>query len=224
MSSYILDFPEYNLVYFAVPKAANTSIRTFLSPLTGDLKSYDNIHQRLNWKTVGKAFFKEERKRSFSFAVTRNPFTRIVSAYNNKICGDKIHPPMEKLGFWHHMPFLDFVELIARISDRDLDIHLMSQWALLSMRGELLPNMLLDMSEVKKVAFFVQSWVSSQGGPELGKVPSLNQSEMNETMEALVTSGFEKTIENRAERDRFKTLIQARFRRDLDLFGYEYPF
>ena len=68
----------------------------------------------------------------FSFSFVRNPFDRLVSAYNNKILElDEVPGPMQKMGLTHAMPFNDFLDVVADTSDEALDVHLLPQSSIL---------------------------------------------------------------------------------------------
>ena len=63
----------------------------------------------------------------FSFSFVRNPFDRLVSAYNNKVLElDDVTRPMQEMGLRHNMPFAEFLEQTVNTEDDKLDVHLLT--------------------------------------------------------------------------------------------------
>lgn len=217
--SHILVFPDHALVYFAIPKVANTSLRTWLAPLLGSErgKRYRNIHQQIAWPSLSGAEAALLDSGVFSFAITRDPTERLISAWRNKVCGRALHAPLAALGFTPHMPFPEFVSHACAISDADTDIHLRSQWTLLSHHGRLLPDLRVDMSRMDLVARTVRHWVRDRGS-ELGPIDHMNATG-NIDLDALLDTI--PTIRRRWVRGRLRDAIATRYRRDFELFGYE---
>lgn len=225
--SYIITIPDYDLVYFSIPKAANTSVKAFIGQVHPDFDpgtTYRNIHQQLSWETLTKDQVVKSARDVLSFTVTRNPYTRLISTYNNKVCGRTLHVPFERLGFKKDMPFMDFLDLVERIPDDKIDIHLTSQWALLSKSGHLLPDLVVDMAELDKVQTVVRSVVERKGGRLDQDIEVSNRSKASKDVEDLLSGKTESTVETKAKKHRFQEIVQSRFRRDLEVFGYEWPF
>lgn len=124
-------YKELNCTYINMPKAACSSIRAGILEKCNHLfslspESYDR------WtaiQEIDESFFS-----SFKFTIVRNPYTRIVSAYNNRLNKKtdtrkgffKTHNiPMEK-----ELSFLEFLQLIHKQCNKDiysLDVHFAPQ-------------------------------------------------------------------------------------------------
>ena len=225
--SYIISVADYDLAYFSIPKAANTSVKAFIAQVHPDFDpnmTYRNIHQQLPWDTLTKDQVVASARDVLSFTVTRNPYTRLISTYNNKVCGRTLHVPFERLGFTKDMPFMDFLELVDRIPDNKIDIHLKSQWALLSKSWHLLPDLVVDMGELHKVQTVVRSVVEAKGGRLDRDIEVSNRSKPSKGVEDLLSESTESTVDTKAKKYRFKEIVETRFRRDIEVFGYEWPF
>ena len=58
----------------------------------------------------------------------RNPFDRLVAAYNNKIMEiDDVPSPMKRMGLYHAMPFKEFIELVCKADPAEMDNHIRPQ-------------------------------------------------------------------------------------------------
>lgn len=113
--------PEYGIGFFLIPKAANSSIKWALCEATGREPTPDTIHN--DWDI--RPDFPRQWLR---FAVVRDPFTRLVSCWWQKLhCGGE--SKLRRLGFKKGMPFPDFVARVCEIDDSDADHHFRSQSA-----------------------------------------------------------------------------------------------
>ena len=136
-------FEDYNLTYIETPKNACTSVKRLLSIalLNKELENF-NIHDdffqsltrigRLAPIITQKALFGDY----FRFAITRNPISRLISAYEDKIINNeyerkRIRP---KFGFEvdEEMDLVQFLHRLQAIEDLERDIHFMSQSKVLS--------------------------------------------------------------------------------------------
>ena len=235
--AYILKFDSVKMIYFAIPKAANTSIRHFLSQFMGadPSISYKNIHQQIQWDGLNRSEARMINKDYLSFTVTRNPWDKVVSVYSNKICGDKFHKPLSKFGFSPDMNFKSFIDLLSKIPDKGNDIHLTSQWGLLQHQGKLLPQLIFDISELHKLEFLIKSWSSHNGVEASGNIKVTNQSVLsNNFIDFMNDQSFDHGKKSfffmRAKDDLlsnknfFKDKIYTRYKKDIDFFGYEFPY
>lgn len=134
------------IAYFETPKVACTSIKKYMqdtyagAPVKLETKNQVHDRQRSPLKTLRNlpddevdAVFEGDYKR---FSFVRNPYTRTLSAYLDKIVTNQWerdrHLPM--LGFERDakVSFLEFLQAIAEIPDGKRDIHFTSQSSLLS--------------------------------------------------------------------------------------------
>ena len=113
---HFIHIKHLNLLYGRVPKVANTSIKAVLCRLlpqkpnrgiktTSDRFWRDYTHQQTELLSPGQA--RKLRSTHFSFSFVRNPFDRLVAAYNNKVIEIEAPPlPMQRMGISHGMAFL----------------------------------------------------------------------------------------------------------------------
>jgi hypothetical protein len=127
-------YKPLNIVYIGIPKNANSSInRLFLKKLgiPFDENDYNTIHVvKQQFAISKKEVVKLKKSQSIkSIAFVRNPFSRLVSCYKNKIIDENSRPLYEGYyGFiYHKMSFEKFVNRIILIPDIMSDIHFRSQ-------------------------------------------------------------------------------------------------
>lgn len=218
MSS-ILHFENEKLVFFLVPKAATTTIRGWLAPLITDkpVREIKNLVRQVDWKPTTRSEF----KRSFaddhlSFAVVRNPWTRIVSAYNDKIDRDELYPHLAKQGFEARMSFMDFLDHFESMSDSKIDVHFRSQWRLIcDTNDKLLPNMIVQTNEIAKLYKVLNLWCGGKlAAPE--DVGERNKTKRSQPVREL--------LPNRAAHRRFRDMLVARSPKEMGIFEFQYPY
>jgi len=223
-ATHILYFENYNLVCFSIPKAANSSIKHYLLPLTGhEKKIYNNIHKDVSWNIISKKRFKEIKANIFSFAVTRNPYERLISAYKDKV-RDEIHIPLKKQGFIKGMPFLEFLKTLEKQKPIERDIHLKTQYELLTSGNQLLPHLILDVTEIKKLEGILRKIVSMEGGKMPGIIPRLNKTKKENDIYKIIAPNAKLQIDKIRCKKTFIDLTEKIYEKDLKIFGYEYPY
>ncbi|SIR05305.1 Sulfotransferase family protein [Alkalispirochaeta americana] len=86
-------YPEYRLIYNRLKKSGNTTITAFLNDILGS-ESYANA------RDLKKCLVKPEHltvrqvldlKDYYSFSIVRNPYYRVLSAYLEKLTGQKVN-------------------------------------------------------------------------------------------------------------------------------------
>ena len=166
-------WPEAKLVYTALPKVANTSIKSAL------LDSYLPQSRRRSPHDGDQPYVATEPRRIrrdfpdfCHFAVVRDPFDRLVSFWNDRIARGKIGPRLERLGFHKEMPFPVAVRKVCEISDRRADPHFRSQTALLvNRRSELRIDLALRFERLEEEWNLLRSLVASHTGSDMQPLP-----------------------------------------------------
>lgn len=119
-------FPEYNICIAFMPKVANTSMKMAFAELKGMTqfsKSQIGIHSHFKGMSPEQIAVFDCPKVMF----VRNPFDRLVSAWQSKLIDKKSHPSFDKYGMSHDMSFTEFAEIVCSIPDNMADHHFRSQ-------------------------------------------------------------------------------------------------
>ena len=155
---HFIHFKKIKLLYGRVPKVANTSIKHALCTLltekpTVGMKTTSDVFWRdyTNNETelLSPLQARKLRKSHFSFTFVRNPFDRLVAAYNNKVIEIESPPkPMQGMGIQHGISFDQFIEIIANNNPEDFDVHIMPQSIILCTGGNLVPKFVGRMEEI----------------------------------------------------------------------------
>ena len=183
-------FKEFPLLYGRVPKVANSSIKACLSRLlkedpesglrtTSDAFWRQGTHGETSM--VDNQFARMCRGTHFSFSFVRNPFDRLVSAFNNKVLElDEIPGPMQTMGISHDMVFPAFVECIAATADAAMDVHLLPQSSILCLDGQVIPNFIGRLETMATDWQQLQKRLKQERIPSLGKLPEKNRRRSND--------------------------------------------
>jgi dermatan 4-sulfotransferase 1 len=177
-------FNRLPLIYGRVPKVANSSVKAALTRLleqppdesfrtTADALWRKGTHGETQMISAAQAL--ERRCSHFCFSFVRNPFDRLVSAYNNKLIeNDHLSTAMQRMGLERQMPFARFLEVIASTADADLDVHLLPQSTILCSGNTPIPGFIGKMEAMADHWLRLRRRMRQAGLPALGKLPSKN--------------------------------------------------
>lgn len=143
--NYLLNWSRrHDFLFLEIPKTGCTTLKRMLQLIEVDYDAErlpDNVHDRagspLPVLKLDLAGFVNEvvAGRFFSFSFVRNPYTRALSAFLDKIVmndweRNRLGPP---LGFANEdsPTFTDFLRAVKALPDERRDIHWMSQYRLL---------------------------------------------------------------------------------------------
>ena len=141
---------SYNLLYGRVPKAANSSIKAALCRLlserppkgtktTSDKFWQHETNQETELITLRRA--RNYRRSHFSFSFVRNPFDRLIAAYNNKVIENEAPPqPMQNMGITRGMSFESFLDILIETPFKQYDVHVLPQNQLLCIGNQIVPK------------------------------------------------------------------------------------
>ncbi|MCP9888267.1 sulfotransferase family protein [Cyanobium sp. ATX 6A2] len=222
MREHFILFKNVPLIYGRVPKVANSSVKAALTRLlhqppeeglrsTADVFWRRGTHDETTMVDAEKALGYRSTHMCFSFV--RNPFDRLVSAYNNKIMEIDILPSgMVTMGLERHMPFERFLDVVCSTEDKDLDVHLLPQSTILCCNDVVVPAFIGKLEVMDDHWKALRRRLRQLGMPALGRLPSKN-----------VRRSGDMDL-----RDHFNTdhLIQKafeRYRMDVELFYPEQP-
>ncbi len=136
-----------NAYYLGINKCGNSTIRTALEGIGSGQRIYlggQNKIKRLN-------------KNNFFFTFVRNPYSRILSAYTDKIKRQASAKYVYKFNgvlvgiSGKNLSFEDFIKIIVKIPDRLLDLHLKSYCGFIRENN-------LNMDFVGKLENFQEDW------------------------------------------------------------------
>jgi dermatan 4-sulfotransferase 1 len=184
LDEHFILFNRLPLIYGRVPKVANSSVKAALTRLleqppnesyrtTADALWRKGTHGETQMISAAEAL--ERRSSHFCFSFVRNPFDRLVSAYNNKLIeNDHLSTAMQRMGLERQMPFGRFLEVIASTADADLDVHLLPQSTILCSGNTPIPGFIGKMEAMADHWLRLRRRMRQAGLPALGKLPSKN--------------------------------------------------
>ena len=154
----------------------------------------------------------ERRSSHFCFSFVRNPFDRLVSAYNNKLVeNNHISTAMQRMGLGLGMPFHTFIEIVSDTADADLDVHLLPQSSILCISGVPVPNFIGKLEAIPDHWLRLRRRMRQAGLPALGRLPTKNVRRAGDTD----LSGY-------FNNDKLIERALARYRYDVQLFYPEH--
>jgi len=177
-------FRDLPLMYGRVPKVANSSIKVALCkllsnrPEEGLRKSADrfwreNTHGETTLVTPEQA--RDLRRSHFSFSFVRNPFDRLVAAYNNKLIEiQEVPQPMQRMGLFHGMAFEQFIACLGSIEPELMDNHVRPQADLLFCENALVPKFVGRMEHMRSHWRKLRHRMALEGLPAVGRLPFKN--------------------------------------------------
>ena len=206
-------FNQLPLMYGRVPKVANSSIKASLCKLlssppdegvrtTTDSFWRDATHGETELITPLQA--RHNRGTHFSFSFVRNPFDRLVSAYNNKIIENSdLTKPMLDMGLVSQMAFSEFVDRVCNCADEELDIHLLPQSTILCAGERLVPKFVGRLEQIDDHWAALRRRMRRAGLPTLGKLPEKNRRRENlgDLSEYFCSDALIEKVASRYQRD-----------------------
>ena len=211
---------KYKFIYISVPKVATRSILTAL---------HREEKVDFNTKEISLPLFKILRDNQYSnyfkFTFIRNPWSRIVSTYL-----DKIKNPDQKMKqaiLLHYskltpgMSFQDFVLFLSKgVGKFDLtsDRHWLSQYKFITdKKGKFLVDFI---GKIENLEFDWSKVCKKIGLPEI-KLPYLN-SRFGWKVDKKKLESFDPFYYREYYTDKTRELIRARYQKDIELFDYEF--
>lgn len=228
-STHVFRFPDYRLIYMAVPKVANSSIKAALSQLfPAEVQSNhpDPSRPRAIYRGArdylfrnGARIYKHQVQKYPEYRViafVRNPWDRLVSCYKDKVTeGSTTESGTPKVrddralyantGVERDMDFSDFVREVARTPDKQANRHFRSQHTFLTdRRGRLLTT---DIGYFERLSEDFGRMMEEIGAPELS-LPRLRYT---------TASGFREFYTPELRR-----IVAERYEKDIALFGFSF--
>ena len=175
---------RHNLLYGRVPKAANSSIKAALCRLlserppkgtktTSDRFWQHETHQETELITLRRAH--KYRRSHFSFSFVRNPFDRLIAAYNNKVIEIEAPPlPMQNMGITHGMSFEAFLDVLIETPFKHYDVHVLPQNQLLCIGNQIVPKFVGRVEQIDDHWAELRDILSRRGIAVMESLPQKN--------------------------------------------------
>ena len=174
----------YKLLYGRVPKAANSSIKAALCRLlserppkgtktTSDRFWQHETNNETELITLRKA--RKYRHSHFSFSFVRNPFDRLIAAYNNKVIEIEEPPlPMQHMGIHHDMSFESFLDVLIDTPIHRYDVHVLPQSHLLCLGRQVIPKFVGRVEQIDEHWRILRKILLRQGIDVMESLPQKN--------------------------------------------------
>ena len=175
---------QCKLLYGRVPKAANSSIKAALCRLlserppkgtktTSDKFWQHETNNETELITLRKA--RKYRRSHFSFSFVRNPFDRLIAAYNNKVIEIEEPPlPMQHMGIHHDMSFESFLDVLIDTPIHRYDVHVLPQSHLLCLGRQVIPKFVGRVEQIDEHWSILRDILLRQGIDVMESLPQKN--------------------------------------------------
>jgi hypothetical protein len=228
----------HKAIYLAVPRVASKSVRAVVADLLG-IKTHVSMYA-VSFPHVSKNKIRADYPDYFKFGFVRDPWDRVASVYFGKVRPGKyllylprltmlpirftwVYSLLSRLGndrirfplmrgplITPDISFDDFVELVARTSDPDIDPHLRSQ------------HLFMTDEQGRPLADFVGR--SETLGEDFGKIRRSLGIESIDVPRLGATKGHTGTDYSRYYSQHAWELVRRRYREDIEMFGYDPAF
>jgi len=147
----ITRWDDPKLIYIAIAKVANTSVKAALLRSYVEDRRWPNPHdESVPYETATVEEIDTTYADYTPFAVVRNPYDRLVSFWGDKIVGSGWYPRFGALGFTRGQSFEDAARVAATLPDHATDPHCQSQCGrLVTADGVLLPSILVKFENLE---------------------------------------------------------------------------
>jgi hypothetical protein len=174
---YYFIHPDKNLIYLSNFKVASSSILAVL--MNKDAIDHDTIHTEARQVLNEKTFLSNEEKGYYKFTFVRNPYTRLISCYNNKVLQERSKPiPYFKQNMFGKLAsvadFDEFVMKVCKIPDRISDVHFVSQSHFIYSKGHPVVDYIGKMESLDTDFESVRSAFSLKSLPHYNKTKRTN--------------------------------------------------
>ena len=214
---HFIHLKQHKLLYGRVPKAANSSIKAALSrllrnrPAKGTKTTSDRFWAHLTHSETELMTLKRARRcrfTHFSFSFVRNPFDRLIAAYNNKVLEIEEPPlPMLQMGIKHGMAFEDFLKVLVDTPLDKFDVHVIPQNELLCLGNKIVPKFVGQVEQISEHWDNLRSIVSSRGIDLMESLPQKN-----------VRRNEKNSLQSYFKEDKLVETVMSLYSKDIKLF------
>jgi len=126
---------EKKFIFCEVPKTGITTIKKTLAELLEEKEINYNVHDRKSFilkSPCNNNLTREDFNKMFKFTFVRNPYTRILSAYLDKIKKDSIEKQQiynfAGISLEYEISFLEFLKILEKIPPVNMNPHFRPQY------------------------------------------------------------------------------------------------
>ena len=110
-----------------------------------------------------------------SFSFVRNPFDRLIAAYNNKVIEiDEPPLPMKHMGVRHDMSFETFLDVLIDTPIHRYDVHVLPQSHLLCLGRQIIPKFIGRVEQIDEHWGILRGILQRQGIEVMQSLPQKN--------------------------------------------------
>lgn len=209
---------KHKAIFFVISKNACTSMKAHLVHLMG-MEKHEKYPNDVHIRHLYKYYYPTEKeilgkyKSYFKYSFVRNPWSRLVSCYKNRIVldSDEINSTKSTLlktnpEFRSDMSFEEFIDVVCEIPDSKADQHFRSQlFELTGRKDKLLVNYI---GHLEKMGDHLKQ-IAEYSGLPFSDFPKVNTTNKRKSYQDFYTP---ETIEK----------VRQRFKADIDFFNYEF--
>ncbi len=143
----------------------------------------------------------------FIFAPVRNPWSRVVSHYKDKIV-PHLHERLAQYGFRKAMPFDDYLKIVQEKYDLINDFHIIEQVRMLNFRGAYLPDFTMRFERLGEDFQQLRAMIKTRTGIDAASLGQLN-TRQSRSFETYYTSEL-------------RDMVHQIYIRDIEVLNYRF--